>query len=97
MNDDDIWNGYRLGNSQENTPNINYMIAMQKSNEESLFPTIVKIAFYIIAIIAMFAIPMVGPSLWHNALVVCNGASCTTYTEWTVINENAGVLEVWAG
>lgn len=38
MNDDDIWNGYRLGNSQENTPNINYMIAMQKSNEESLFP-----------------------------------------------------------
>lgn len=44
-----------------------------------------------------FAIPMIGPSMWHNALVVCNGASCTTYTEWTVINENAGVLEVWAG
>ena len=32
-----------------------------------------------------------------NALVVCSGTSCTTYTEWTVINENAGVLEVWAG
>lgn len=31
MNDDDIWNGYRLGNSQENTPNINYMKATKKA------------------------------------------------------------------
>ena len=99
MKDNDIWSGYRLGESQENTPNINYMIAMQKRNEESSFLTIVKIAFCIIATIAMLAITMVGPRLSHNALVVCSGSSCTTYTEWIVINENGenGVLEVWAG
>ena len=69
------------------------------NNEESIIPTIFGIALCIIAIIAMFAIPMVGPSLWHNALVVCSCQHCTTYTKWTVINEDSktGVLEVWAG
>ena len=99
MKDDNIWDGYRLGESGTQNKNINLLIAKQKESEESIIPTIFGIALCIIAIIAMIAIPMIGPSLWHNALVVCSGKSCTTYTEWTVINENpqTGVLEVWAG
>ncbi len=99
MKEDDVWNGYRLGESQEKTNDVYYMIAMQERNEESSVPAILKIGFYIVVIIAVFAISMYGPSMWHNALVVCNGNSCTTYTEWKVIGENryTGVLEVWAG
>lgn len=99
MKDDNIWDGYRLGESGTQNKNINLLIAKQKKSEESIIPEILGIALCIIAIIAMFVIPMVGPSLWYNALVVCSGQSCTTYTEWIVIDENSktGVLEVWAG
>ena len=99
MNENDIWNGYRLGESKEKTNDVYYMIAMQERNEESSVPAILKIGFYIVVMIAVFAISMYGPSMWHNTLVVCNGNSCTTYTEWKVIGENryTGVLEVWAG
>ena len=42
MKEDDVWNGYRLGESQEKTNDVYYMIAMQERNEESFVPAIHK-------------------------------------------------------
>lgn len=98
--ENDIWGGYKLNVDKDAhyTPPPIWWNNSQ-NDESSGFLDVLKIIALCVFIVLMLVLPMFGPSLWHSALVVCNGGRCTTYTKWTVINENAesGVLEVWAG
>lgn len=98
--ENDIWGGYKLNVDKDAnyTPPPIWWNNSQ-NDESSGFLDVLKIIALFVFIVLMLVLPMFGPSLWHSALVVCNGGRCTTYTEWTVIGENpkSGVLEVWAG
>jgi len=104
---EDIWSG---GSIQRTDPDPNYKydpykykymeLENQRTSDNSGCLYAVEIVACIIFIIAALYFSVMGPSLWHNKLVVCHGTTqCTEYSEWKVINENSetGVLEVWAG
>lgn len=100
---DDIWSGGSIKKSDDpvyvNVPSweIQRMVNAQKSDIFAV--KIISGGVGVILTIAAIYFSVCGPSMWHNKLVVCNGASCREYTDWKVINENSntGVLEVWAG
>lgn len=100
---DDIWSGSSLKKSGDPVGSweTEFMINRGRfcNQEASGLSTILMCVG--LAIVAIFAVyfSVCGPSMWHNALVVCSGSKCTTYTEWKVIGEDqtTGVLEVWAG
>lgn len=102
-NNDDIWSGSSLKKSGDPVSSweTEFMINRGRfSNQEAsgLSTILMCVGLAIVAIIAVY-FSVCGPSMWHNALVVCSGSKCTTYTEWKVIGEDqkTGVLEVWAG
>lgn len=103
-NNEDIWSG---GSIRKTTDGEKYdewyvqrMINSAKSyHETSTVSYALAFAFFVLLMAFFIGLSVMGPSMWHDALVVCNGGNCTTYTEWKVIGENpnTGVLEVWAG
>lgn len=98
--ENDIWNEYKLNIDKDAHYTPPPIWWNNHSNDESSgFLDVLKIIALCVVIVLILVLPMFGPSLWHSALVVCNGVNCTAYTEWTVISENpkSGVLEVWAG
>lgn len=104
MNNDDIWAGGSIRKSTDGKQYdewaVKYMINSDRfAREDTGFLTILKIGGLILLIVLTIFIAVCGPAMWHNSLVVCSGGSCTTYTDWKVLNEDSktGVLEVWAG
>lgn len=99
---DDIWAGGSIKKS-DNTfhYDVNAAKLAQRIRDEKYdnVTGFIKVTALAIALILVMYFSICGPSLWHNALVVCSGSNCVTYTDWKVISENAqtGVLEVWAG
>ena len=100
----DIWSGASIPKSEEHKdfhfhydPNIARMVASYNSDDGLM--DILKVAGLILVIALGIFFSVVGPSMVHNSLVVCNGSSCTTYKDWKVISEDSktGILEVWAG
>lgn len=99
---DDIWAGGSLKKSDHPQEDYSYYRYMPSySNDDGgEFILVLKIVGLVALIIGMLYFSVMGPSMWHNKLVVCHGTTaCTEYTDWKVIGENSetGVLEVWAG
>ena len=102
--EEDIWSGASI--KKASAPKhydewqVQSMInAVNNAREDSTFSYLFKFIGAALLLIVVIYFSVCGPSLWHNALVVCSGGSCTSYTDWKVINEDrqTGVLEVWAG
>lgn len=103
-NDNDIWSGSSIKTVTDGKKysrwEIDYMIdSGYSSSNDSIIKYVLSFVLLVLTIVLVVGISVFGPSMWHNALIVCYGKNCTTYTEWKVINEdhNTGVLEVWAG
>lgn len=104
---EDIWSG---GSIKKSDPDPNYVydpykykymeLENSRTGDSSGCLYAVEFIACLVAIVAVLYFSVMGPSLWHNKLVVCHGtARCTEYTEWKVIGEDSktGILEVWAG
>lgn len=104
MNNDDIWAGGAIRKATDGKQYdewvVQHMInAGRFAREDTGFLTIFKIGGLVLLVVLGIYLSVCGPSMWHNSLVVCSDGSCTTYTDWKVLNEDSktGVLEVWAG
>ena len=102
--DDDIWSGGSIrmatdGKKYDECAVQRMINTGQVAREESGFLDVMKVVGLVLGLIALIYFSVCGPCMWHNALVVCSGGNCTTYTDWKVIGEDSqtGVLEVWAG
>lgn len=103
-NNDDIWAGGSIRKATDGKQYdewaVKYMINSGRfDREDTGFLTILEIGGLVLLVVIGIYLSVCGPSMWHNSLVVCSGGSCTTYTDWKVLNEDSktGVLEVWAG
>lgn len=103
MSEKDIWEGFSIKKNPSEKVSDYYVQSMinasrNRSESSGDFALTIKIGFMVVVFFVLLVASMYGPSMFHNALVVCEGNKCTTYTEWKVINESkTGVLEVWAG
>lgn len=100
---DDIWAGGSIKKCDEPFHYDANAARLAQNIQDAQYDNVmgfIKVTALAIALILVVYFSICGPSMWHNALVVCTGNNnCVTYTDWKVINENSktGVLEVWAG
>lgn len=104
MNNDDIWAGGSIRKASDGKKYDEWAVqsminAGRFASKDSGISAILKYGFVCLLVVLGIYLLVCGPSMWHNSLVVCSGGSCTTYTDWKVLNEDkkTGVLEVWAG